>query len=98
MGPRFRISSERLEKPGIEPTTPGLEGKQLSHYAMEASGSRLTIRGICPRRDDHETLVMVLGYTLHCHIISSMFSMCTNFISVCLCQQFVLESCHGTSV
>ena len=37
MGPRFRVSSERLEKPGIEPTTPGLEGEQLNHYATEAS-------------------------------------------------------------
>ena len=27
MGPRLRVSSERLEKPGIEPTTPGLEGR-----------------------------------------------------------------------
>ena len=34
---RFRISSERLEKPGIEPTTPGLEGEQLNHYATEVS-------------------------------------------------------------
>ena len=31
------VSSDRLEKPGIEPTTPGLEGNQLNHYAMEAS-------------------------------------------------------------
>ena len=37
MGPRFRVSSERLEKPGIEPRTPGLEGEQLNHYATEAS-------------------------------------------------------------
>ena len=37
MGPRFRVSSERLEKPGIEPTTPCLEGEQLNHYATEAS-------------------------------------------------------------
>ena len=37
MGPRFRVSSERLEKRGIEPTTPGLEGEQLNHYATEAS-------------------------------------------------------------
>ena len=37
MGPRFRVSSERLEKPGIEPTTPVLEGEQLNHYATEAS-------------------------------------------------------------
>ena len=37
MGPGFRVSSERLEKPGIEPTTPGLEGEQLNHYATVAS-------------------------------------------------------------
>ena len=37
MGPRFRVSSERLEKPRIEPTIPGLEGEQLYHLAMEAS-------------------------------------------------------------
>ena len=36
MEPRFRVTSERLEKPGIEHTTPGLEGEQLNHYAMEA--------------------------------------------------------------
>ena len=33
----FKVSSERLEKPGIELTTPGLEGKWLNHYATEAS-------------------------------------------------------------
>ena len=27
MGPRFKVSSERLEKPLIEPTTPGLHGE-----------------------------------------------------------------------
>ena len=27
MGPRLRVSSERLDKPGIEPTTPGLDGR-----------------------------------------------------------------------
>ena len=37
MGPRLRVSSERLEKPGIEPMTPGLEGEQLNHYGTEAS-------------------------------------------------------------
>ena len=26
-GPRFKVSSERLEKPGIEDTTPGLQGE-----------------------------------------------------------------------
>ena len=35
MGPRLKVSPERLEKPGIEPTTPGLESEQLNHYATE---------------------------------------------------------------
>ena len=33
------VSSKRLEKPGIELTTPGLEGKWLNHYTTEASVS-----------------------------------------------------------
>ena len=37
-GPRFKVSSERLEKPGIELTTPGLQGDYLNHYTTEASG------------------------------------------------------------
>ena len=36
MGPRFRVSSERLEKPGIKPTIPGLEGEQLNHNVIGA--------------------------------------------------------------
>ena len=43
MGPRFGVSSERLEEPGIEPTTPGLEGEQLNHYATEASKSNYVV-------------------------------------------------------
>ena len=27
MGPWFKVSSERLEKPGIDPTIPGLQGE-----------------------------------------------------------------------
>ena len=37
MGPRFKVSSERLEKPVIEPTTPGLKGELLYHYTTKAS-------------------------------------------------------------
>ena len=35
--PRFKVSSERLGKPGIEPTTPDLQGELLDHYTTEAS-------------------------------------------------------------
>ena len=31
MGPRFKVSFERLEKPGMEPTTPGLQDSWLNH-------------------------------------------------------------------
>ena len=34
MGPLFKVSSERPEKPKIKPTTPGLEGEQLDHYSF----------------------------------------------------------------
>ena len=37
MGPRFKVSSERLEKPGIKLTTPGLQGEYLNHYTRLAS-------------------------------------------------------------
>ena len=35
-GPRLKVSSDRLEKPGIEPATPGLQGKGLIHYTTAA--------------------------------------------------------------
>ena len=41
MRPRLSVSSERLEKPEIEPTTPGLGGEQLNHSAKEASENYL---------------------------------------------------------
>ena len=37
MGPRFKVPSERLEKIGIEPTTPGLQGESLYHFTSEAA-------------------------------------------------------------
>ena len=36
-GSRLNVSSERLVKLGIEPTTPGLQGKRLIHYTTAAS-------------------------------------------------------------
>ena len=35
-GPRLKVSSDRLVKPGIEPATPGLLGKRLIHYTTAA--------------------------------------------------------------
>ena len=37
MGPRFKVSCERLEKPVIEPTIPGLQDEKLYHYTTGAS-------------------------------------------------------------
>ena len=34
--PLFKVSSKRLEKPGIECATPGLLGQVLNHYTTEA--------------------------------------------------------------
>ena len=35
-GPRLKVSSDRLVKPGIEPATPGLQGKRFIHYTTAA--------------------------------------------------------------
>ena len=36
-GPQFKVSSKRLEKPWIEPTTPGLQGECLYHFTTVGS-------------------------------------------------------------
>ena len=35
-GPLLHVSSDSLVKPGIEPATPGLQGKWLIHYTTAA--------------------------------------------------------------
>ena len=35
-GPEFKVSSDRLVKPGIEPATPDLQGKRFIHYTTAA--------------------------------------------------------------
>ena len=35
-GPRLKVSSDRLVKTGIEPATPGLQGKRFIHYTTAA--------------------------------------------------------------
>ena len=41
-GPRLKVSSDRLVKPGNEPATPGLQGERFIHYTTAA-----TIRPLC---------------------------------------------------
>ena len=36
IGPGLQVSSDRLVKPGIEPVTPGLQGKWFIHYTTVA--------------------------------------------------------------
>ena len=36
-GPRFTVPSDGLEKSGIEPATPGLQGEWHNHCTTEAS-------------------------------------------------------------
>ena len=51
-GPWLKVSSDRLVKPGIEPATPGLQGKRFIHYTTVAPYSMydlvLNIFGIIP--------------------------------------------------
>ena len=41
-GSRLKVSSDRLVKPGIEPATPGLQGKQFIYYTTAAPHKRRT--------------------------------------------------------
>ena len=43
MGPRLKVSSDRLVKPGIEPATPGLQGKRFIHYTTATPTDELSI-------------------------------------------------------
>ena len=36
-GPRFKVSSERLEERGIEPATPGLQSEKVINDVVKAS-------------------------------------------------------------
>ena len=41
-GPQLKVSSDRLVKLGIQPATPGFQGKRLIHYTTVApTGLRL---------------------------------------------------------
>ena len=35
-GPQLKVSSDRLVKSGIEPTTPGLQGEEFINYTTAA--------------------------------------------------------------
>ena len=41
MGPRLTVSPDRVVKSGIEPATPGLQGKRFIHYTTGAPTEHL---------------------------------------------------------
>ena len=48
MGPLFKVSSERPEKPKIKPMTPGLEGEQLDQYSFTV---QVKLQNDIPRKE-----------------------------------------------
>ena len=49
-GPRLKVSSDRLVKPGIEPATPGLQGKRFTRYTTTAPVNGVYVaEGLCKR-------------------------------------------------
>ena len=56
-GPRLKVSSDRLEKLGIEPATPGLQGKWLIHYTTAAPTRNNVSWSRTQRSDADETIV-----------------------------------------
>ena len=61
MGPRLKVSSDRLVKPGIEPAIPGLQGKRFIHYTTVAL---LNLKDLKNLTDFDKKLSWVLGKTL----------------------------------
>ena len=45
-GPRLKVSSDRLVKPGIDPATPGSQGKWHIHYSTAAPNMLVDLRTI----------------------------------------------------
>ena len=43
-GPRLKVSFNRLVEPGIDPATPGLQGKRFIHYTTAAPVKKAVIR------------------------------------------------------
>ena len=44
MGPQLKVSSNRLEKPGIESATPRLQGEQFIHETTVAPIKSMTMK------------------------------------------------------
>ena len=42
-GPQLKFSSDRLVKPGIEPASPGLQGKWFIHYTTVAPLTHISL-------------------------------------------------------
>ena len=58
--PRFKVSFDRLVKPGIEPATPGLQGKWFIHYTTAAPKKIILSH-------DATALIDIQHYPLPCH-------------------------------
>ena len=64
-GPWLKVSSDRLVKPGIEPGTPGLQGKLFIHYTTAAPNVYLYMYVIvlCVR------LIIYIVTLFNCYVI-----------------------------
>ena len=67
-GPRFIVPSDGLEKPGIEPATPGLQGENY-HCTTEASKSRF-ISTTC---NTNCSILFVYTYVLSKVLLNAIF-------------------------
>ena len=60
IGPLLKVSSDRLVKPGIEPATPGLPGKQFIHYTTAAPENCFDSDQLAPADPDpHRELISI---------------------------------------
>ena len=68
-GPQLNVSSDRLEKPGVEPENPSLQGEWLIHYTTAAPFWVLkSIQNLCfhgeRKKTEHPEFHLIMGYAM----------------------------------
>ena len=81
-GPRLKVSFDRLVKPGIEPVTPGLQGKRFIHYTTAAPMSVYISCARTLHSLSSKHAFLSLDKKHFCMIKASCESLCVNYYCI----------------
>ena len=66
----LKVSSDRLVKPGIEPATPGLQGKRVIYYIMGALSCHARVQEVSSGEGGGQ---VHLTYKSSCNVVFVLF-------------------------